>query len=91
MPLFENFLVAIDTVASKALERIVLQTGGKHFGVHLGPVEAPIHEGMRRYEDHGENFYYPQEDALFALSAKRSWHWNVIRPNAIIGFTPGSE
>jgi len=91
VPLFENFLNAIDTVASSSLQRVCLQTGGKHYGIHLGPHEAPIHEAMGRYEDHGENFYYPQEDALFALSAKRSWTWNVIRPNAIIGFTPGSR
>ncbi|KAF4547705.1 Hypothetical protein D9617_37g012310 [Elsinoe fawcettii] len=89
VPLFENFLNAIDNVANSSLRRVVLQTGGKHYGIHLGPTEAPIHEGMGRYKDHGENFYYPQEDALFALSEKRSWDWNVIRPNAIIGFTPG--
>lgn len=29
VPLFENFLVAIDTVASKTLQRVVLHTGGK--------------------------------------------------------------
>ena len=61
---------------------------GKHYGVHLGPVEVPTHEGIQRYNDHGENFYYPQEDALFDLAAKRTWDWNVIRPNAIVGFTP---
>lgn len=48
----------------------------------------PLHEGIERYEDHGENFYYPQEDFLFELSSKRSWDWNVIRPMGIIGYTP---
>lgn len=43
---------------------------------------------MGRYEDKGENFYYPQEDFLSTLAAKRTWNWNIIRPNAIIGFTP---
>lgn len=42
---------------------------------------------MGRYEDKGENFYYPQEDFLSTLAAKRSWNWNIIRPNAIIGYT----
>lgn len=60
-------------------------------GAHLGPVEVPMHEGMPRYEDHGENFYYPQEDFMFDLASKRNWHWNVIRPNAIIGFTPAGN
>lgn len=43
---------------------------------------------MQRYEDRGENFYYPQEDFLCKVATERSWDWNVIRPNAIIGFTP---
>lgn len=112
-PLFRNFLVAIDTVANKSLQRVCVQTGGKvrlvpecmklpvfwsigkaindcrqHYGMHLGPVEVPLHEGMTRYDDRGENFYYQQEDFLFDLAAKRSWDWNIIRPHAIIGFTP---
>lgn len=29
VPLFENFLTAIDTVASQSLHRVCLQTGGK--------------------------------------------------------------
>ncbi|KAG8163154.1 hypothetical protein KVR01_007632 [Diaporthe batatas] len=91
VPLFEHFLVAIDSVAGDSLERVVIHTGGKHNGVHLGPVEAPIHEGMPRYQDHGENFYYTQEDFLFNLAKNRKWDWNVIRPNAIIGFTPAGN
>ncbi|KAK7742400.1 hypothetical protein SLS53_004546 [Cytospora paraplurivora] len=71
VPMFKNFLLAIDQ-SSKSLQRVVHHTGGKHYGVHLGPVEVPLHEGMQRYEDHGENFYYPQEDFLFELSSKRN-------------------
>ena len=46
---------------------------------------------MGRYEDYGENFYYYQEDFMFELAAKRQWDWNVIRPHAIVGFTPAGE
>lgn len=112
VPLFQNFLTAIDTVAGSSLQRVCLQTGGKvrdleslyhhilivmltrllqHYGCHLGPTECPLHEDMQRYDDDGLNFYYPQEDFLFKLHAERNWSWNVIRPNAIIGFTPGSK
>ncbi|KAH9204535.1 hypothetical protein DL95DRAFT_495960 [Leptodontidium sp. 2 PMI_412] len=91
IPLFENFLTAIDTVAGESLQRVCLQTGGKHYGAHLGPTECPLHEEMLRYDDKGEMFYYNQEDFLFALHKKRKWSWNVIRPNAIIGFTPGKN
>ncbi|KAF4458635.1 NAD-dependent epimerase dehydratase [Fusarium albosuccineum] len=91
VPLFHNFLVATDIVAASTLQRVCVATGGKYYGAHLGPTEVPLHEGMGRYEDHGENFYYPQEDFLFSLAAKRSWDWNVIRPDAIIGFTPSGN
>lgn len=46
---------------------------------------------MPRYEDYGENFYYDQEDFMFNLAAKRNWTWNIIRPDAIIGFTPSGS
>ncbi|KAL3476549.1 hypothetical protein BJX99DRAFT_270371 [Aspergillus californicus] len=87
-PLFENFLTAIDNVAGPSLQRVCLQTGGKNYGVHLGPVEVPTCEEMARYEDHGLNFYYLQEDFMFKLHAQRTWSWNIIRPNGIVGFTP---
>ncbi|KAJ9602187.1 hypothetical protein H2200_013307 [Cladophialophora chaetospira] len=91
VPLFENFLVAIDRVAGDNLQRVCLQTGGKHYGVHLGPSHSPATEEMPRYDDKGENFYYVQEDFMFALQKKRKWSHNIIRPNGIIGFTPGKN
>ncbi|KAK4937745.1 hypothetical protein LTR10_021690 [Elasticomyces elasticus] len=91
VPLFKNFLTALDTVAGSSLQRVCLQTGGKHYGVHLGPVPNPCRETDPRYKDNGLNFYYPQEDFMFELSEKRNWSWNVIRPNGIIGFTPGKN
>ncbi|KAF4548074.1 Hypothetical protein D9617_32g091940 [Elsinoe fawcettii] len=91
VPLFENFLTAIDLVAGKSLERICLQTGGKNYGCHLGEVIAPMHEEIPRYDDGGLNFYYTQEDFMFNLQKQRTWSWNVIRPGGIIGFTPGKN
>ncbi|KAL4920529.1 hypothetical protein BDW62DRAFT_7278 [Aspergillus aurantiobrunneus] len=91
VPLFEKFLTAIDQVARDTLQSVCLQTGGKHYGVHLGPVKQPCSEDHPRYDDKGDNFYYPQEDFLFAMQKNRNWTYNIIRPNAIIGFTPGSN
>ncbi|KAL4943641.1 hypothetical protein BDV06DRAFT_221093 [Aspergillus oleicola] len=91
VPLFENFLTAIDRVARNSLQRICLQTGGKHYGVHLGPVKQPCSEEHPRYDDKGENFYYPQEDFMFEMQKNRTWTYNIIRPNGIVGFTPGSN
>jgi hypothetical protein len=48
-------------------------------------------EDLPRYEDHGLNFYYPQEDFMFDLQKRRKWSYNIIRPNGIVGFTPGSK
>lgn len=48
-------------------------------------------EDMPRYEDHGLNFYYNQEDFMFNLQKQRKWSYSIIRPNGIIGFTPHSN
>lgn len=63
----------------------------QHYGVHLGPVKQPCDERHPRYDDKGFNFYYPQEDFLFELQKQRNWTYNIIRPNGIIGFTPGGK
>ncbi|KAJ5080948.1 hypothetical protein N7456_013658 [Penicillium angulare] len=91
VPLFKNFLTAIDQVARDTLQGVCVQTGGKNYGVHLGPVKQPCDERHPRYDDKGMNFYYPQEDFLFELQKERNWTYNIIRPNAIIGFTPGDN
>ncbi|KAF5857751.1 hypothetical protein ETB97_005386 [Aspergillus alliaceus] len=78
-------------LSGSALQRVCLQTGGKNYGVHLGPVEVPTYEEMPRYEDHGLNFYYLQEDFMFKLHAQRNWSWNIILPNGIVGFTLFSD
>ncbi|KAF4222005.1 hypothetical protein CNMCM5878_007557 [Aspergillus fumigatiaffinis] len=88
VPLFRNFLDAVDTVCPK-LQRVCLQTGGKYYGVHLGPVKVPLEESFPRYDEHGYNFYYAQEDYLREIQKRRNmWSYNIIRPNAINGFAP---
>ncbi|KAI9037862.1 SDR family oxidoreductase [Aspergillus affinis] len=88
VPLFRNFMDALDTACPK-LERVSLQTGGKYYGVHLGPVKVPLEEDFPRYDDQGYNFYYFQEDYLREVQKRRNtWSYNIIRPNAINGFAP---
>lgn len=84
--LFENFLDALVQVAP-ALENVTLQTGGKHYNVHLGEVPSPAREADPRRQASIDNFYFPQEDALIAAQKGKQWTWNVIRPEAIIGAT----
>jgi nucleoside-diphosphate-sugar epimerase len=84
--LFANFLDALTSVAPR-LENITLQTGGKHYNVHLHPVPSPARECDLRKPSPIGNFYYPQEDYLIARQKDSNWTWNVIRPEAIIGYT----
>lgn len=84
--LFENFLDSLIKVAP-ALENVTLQTGGKHYNVHLHPVSSPAREEDPRVKETIDNFYYPQEDYLIERQKGSKWVWNVIRPEAIIGST----
>lgn len=84
--LFENFLTALTMTAPK-LQNVTLQTGGKYYGVHLGPVPSPAREDEPRRPATIDNFYFPQEDFLMAKQEGQQWTWNAIRPEAIIGTT----
>ncbi|KIX92748.1 uncharacterized protein Z520_11600 [Fonsecaea multimorphosa CBS 102226] len=85
--LFSNFLDSLLAVAPR-LENCTLQTGGKHYNVHLMPVPSPAREedDPRRDSPIG-NFYYQQEDYLMERQRGTKWTWNVIRPEAIVGYT----
>ncbi len=75
------------------LEHASLVTGTKQY---LGPFEAygqtaaetPFREDNPRLP--GLNFYYTQEDILFAEAARRGFSWTVERPHSIIGFALGN-
>lgn len=84
--LFENFLNALVTVAT-GLQNCTLQTGGKYYNVHLRSVPWPPREDDPRLVSADENFYYYQEDFLAKKQIGTKWGWNVIRPEAIIGYT----
>jgi nucleoside-diphosphate-sugar epimerase len=84
--LFENFLAALLDVAPD-LQNVTLQTGGKYYNVHLGPVPSPAREEEPRRDSPIGNFYYQQEDYLAERQRGQMWTWNVIRPEAIVGQT----
>ncbi|KAI0600488.1 hypothetical protein F4775DRAFT_67138 [Biscogniauxia sp. FL1348] len=84
-PMFDNFLRALP-LAGLAPRRIVLQTGGKNYGVHVGRARRPFVESDPQPRALAPNFYYLQEDALKAYCrAHPETSWNVIRPAGIIG------
>ncbi|KAF9893416.1 hypothetical protein FE257_010728 [Aspergillus nanangensis] len=85
--LLSNFLLALRQTPHLTPKRLLLQTGAKHYGFHLGPILTPSFESDPRIplED---NFYYPQEDLLFEYCRSTGAEWNVVRPAFIIGAAP---
>jgi nucleoside-diphosphate-sugar epimerase len=79
--------------ASTKLEHAVLITGLKHY---LGPFEAyanapaptPFRESSERLPY--QNFYYDQEDILFAAAEAQGFTWSVHRPHTMIGYALGN-
>ncbi|HEY9481499.1 MAG TPA: SDR family oxidoreductase [Micromonosporaceae bacterium] len=78
---------------TSALEHAVLVTGLKHY---LGPFEAyasaPADTPFRESQDRlpFQNFYYDEEDILFASAAEQGFSWSVHRPHTMIGYALGN-
>jgi nucleoside-diphosphate-sugar epimerase len=90
--MIENLLEALRPKGS--VRHVALVTGLKHY---LGPFEAygkgrlpqtPFREDQGRLDI--ENFYYAQEDAVFAAAARDGFTWSVHRPHTIIGKAVGN-
>ncbi|WP_158809794.1 SDR family oxidoreductase [Beijerinckia sp. L45] len=87
-----NLLDAVSGAGS--VEHVALVTGLKHY---LGPFEAygkgvlpatPFREEQPRLPV--ENFYYAQEDEVFAAAKRDGFGWSVHRPHTIIGYALGN-
>jgi nucleoside-diphosphate-sugar epimerase len=72
-----NAVTAIDA-ASSALRRVVLVTGTKYYGSHLGPYKTPARESDPRHP--GPNYYFDQIDWLTAFQRNKRWDWVELRP-----------
>ncbi|QYE35295.1 SDR family oxidoreductase [Polymorphobacter sp. PAMC 29334] len=77
-----------------APRHVALVTGLKHY---LGPFEAygkgalpqtPFREEQCRLDV--ENFYYAQEDEVFAAAERDGFTWSVHRPHTVIGKAVGN-
>lgn len=82
-----NAVTAIDR-QSKSLKRVVLVTGTKYYGVHLGPVKTPMRETDPRHLP--PDFYFDQIDWLAAFQRGKPWSWTELRPQTLCGFAPGT-
>jgi hypothetical protein len=88
--IFENFLTALDQASVKP-KRIILQTGGKNYGVHQGHVNVPLREGAPRVELE-PNFYYRQEDLLSRyIKTHPGTNFNVTMPQWILAAVSGTD
>jgi nucleoside-diphosphate-sugar epimerase len=86
----------LDALApKKTLRHVALVTGLKHY---LGPFEAyaqsgtlpetPLRETQPRLPV--ENFYYAQEDEVYAAAERDRFTWTVHRPHTVIGMAVGN-
>ena len=81
-------LVDVVERAAPSLQHITLFQGGKAYGADLGPFKTPAREDDPRLMS--PNFYYDQEDFLKARQAGKPWHYSVLRPEAVCGYSVGN-
>jgi len=86
----------LDALApQKSVQHVALVTGLKHY---LGPFESyakagtlpetPLREEQPRLPL--ENFYYAQEDEVYAAARRDGFTWSVHRPHTVIGKAVGN-
>jgi nucleoside-diphosphate-sugar epimerase len=88
-----NLLSALS--AKGSVQHVALVTGLKHY---LGPFEAYAKEGFLPVtpvrEIHPrlniENFYYAQEDEVYAAAERDGFTWSIHRPHTVIGKAVGN-
>jgi nucleoside-diphosphate-sugar epimerase len=86
-----NLLRAME---GKPVRHVGLVTGLKHY---MGPFEAyakakpvtPFREEQPRLAY--QNFYYDQEDEVFAAAERQGFGWSVHRPHTLIGYAVGNQ
>ncbi|UPL49902.1 SDR family oxidoreductase [Hymenobacter sublimis] len=91
--LVRNMLEALSP--KKSVRHVALVTGLKHY---LGPFEAyanggalpptPLREEQPRLPL--DNFYYAQEDEVYAAAERDGFSWSIHRPHTIIGKAVGN-
>lgn len=84
----------LHAVEGKTIHHVALVTGAKHY---MGPFEAyakskpvtPFREAQPRLPY--PNFYYDQEDEVFAAANRQGFGWSVHRPHTLIGYAVGNQ
>lgn len=90
--MIKNLLDALSP--QKSVEHVALVTGLKHY---LGPFEdyakgaspqTPFREEQPRLDT--PNFYYAQEDEVYAAAERDGFTWSIHRPHTVIGKAVGN-
>ena len=87
--ILSNFLEAlVKTGAINGVERIILVTRAKQYGVHLGATKNPMLESDPWLTDSKwpPNFYYNQQNILHSFCKEHQKEWTVTYPNDVIGY-----
>jgi nucleoside-diphosphate-sugar epimerase len=85
--MLRNVVEPIVRTASNFQHISILQ-GTKVYGVHLHPIPIPARERDAR-KDH-ENFFFDHQDYVSAMGAKHGFNYTALRPQLVIGPTPGA-
>ncbi|KAF3033832.1 hypothetical protein E8E12_005142 [Didymella heteroderae] len=91
--ILSNFLQAlVKTGAVAGIDRIVLVTGAKQYGLHLGAVKNPMLESDPWLTDSKwpPNFYYNQQNILHSFCKEHNKEWTVTYPNDVVGYAVGN-
>jgi nucleoside-diphosphate-sugar epimerase len=91
--ILSNFLQAlVKTGAIQDVKRIILLTGAKQYGVHLGAPKQPMLESDEWLTDSKwpPNFYYNQQNILHSFCKEHNKEWVVTYPNDVIGYAVGN-
>ncbi|KAH8833208.1 NAD dependent epimerase/dehydratase family protein [Flagelloscypha sp. PMI_526] len=86
--MLENFLTALTLIGvSTHVKRVVLVTGCKQYGVHLGQPKNPMEETDQwlTNPDFPPNFYYRQQEILIKHAKVSNFEWVVTYPNDVVG------
>lgn len=67
------------------LERVILITGGKYYGVQWGAIKTPARETDPRQLS--PNFYFDQQDYLLEQRERAAWTWTNLVPPYVTGFS----
>lgn len=85
-----NVLDALKEIGAP-LQTFVLGTGGKYYGMHLGPTlwpdySSPFHED--RTQGPGPLSYFDAASFVRQRAAADGFTWNEVRPSFIVGLPP---